>query len=86
VVGTKNPRLSNGGRGRDADLLIDLGLEVGPLFRDSSDGRSSVVSRYSPPAKAVQSLQTAIDPRWPLIRGDHVPTIGGQKLLREWTP
>ena len=36
-----------------------------------------------PPAEASQSLQTAIDRRWPLIRGNHIPPIGGENLLRE---
>ena len=38
-----------------------------------------------PSAETAQSLQTAIDCCWPLIRGDHVPAIGHQGLLREHT-
>jgi hypothetical protein len=36
-----------------------------------------------PAAEAAQSLQPAIDRRWPLIRGNHVSAIGGENLLRE---
>ena len=68
------------------------GQAVGPAVADGANRRDmthgvSIEITYptGPPAEAAQSLQTAIDRRWPLIGGNHVPTIGAQNMLREHT-
>ena len=81
-------RRGAGGAQQRLDLVI--GQAVGSAVADGAHewdmthGLSiEITCATCPSAEAAQRLQTAIDRRWPLIRGNHVPAIGGESLLRE---
>ena len=82
--------MRRGASGAQQRLDFAIGQAVGLLVADGAHGPDmthgvsiEVTCPTRPPAEAAQRLQTAIDRRWPPIRGNHVLTISGENLLRE---